>query len=258
MTNGRPKKRGRPRKIKPIPVGDYAPKRVVPVKKKWYQKVWGWIKPKEEVRVIKTEADQFLFETEIFFRRVLRLCFVYFSMGTTLAILFVLALGEPTFISPVNSERGMERGYRVIPLSHPEVAHAEEIKPVVKEQPQTPKTDIERLVLETFGVNQYDTAMCIIKHESGGQTDAIGDQHLMIYDPVHNEYVGDSIGIMQIRTGGKDKKTGKIWNRARANGMTADEFRQYLKDPINNVFMGDKISGKGEDWTPWSTYKKCK
>lgn len=125
-----------------------------------------------------------------------------------------------------------------------------------QEKLQTTKTDIERLVLETFGADNYDTAMCIVKHESGGRTDAVGDKHLMVYDPVHKEYVGDSIGIMQIRTGGYEKKTGKIWNRARSNGMTADEFREYLKDPKNNVAMGDKISGGGKNWGAWTTFRK--
>lgn len=230
MTNGRPKKRGRPRKIKPVPVGDFAPTRVRPDSPDFFEKMMEFVRWLAIRVVIAT------------------------IIGLVAFFAIIASVEEPAIISPLGSEPGMPRGYRLIPISHPEVAHAEEIK----EQPQTPKTDIERLVLETFGVNQYDTAMCIIKHESGGQTDAIGDQHLMVYDPVHNEYVGDSIGIMQIRTGGKDKKTGKIWNRARANGMTADEFREYLKDPVNNVFMGGKISGKGEDWTPWTTYKKCK
>lgn len=247
MTNGRPKKRGRPRKIKPIPVGDYAPKRVVPIRKKWYQKVWGWIKPKEEVRVIKTEADQFLFETEIFFRRVLRLCFVYFSMGITLAILFVLALGEPTFISPVSSERGMERGYRVIPLSHPEVAYAEEIK----EQPQTPNTDIERLVLETFGVNQYDTAMCIIKHESGANPtrENLGKARV--------GYRGEcSIGLFQINLASNGCAGKKVhWNKAQGN--TLSEKIAWLKVPENNVKIAKQLFD-ASGWNPWTTFKKCK
>lgn len=234
MTNGRPKKRGRPRKVKPVAVGDFAPKRVRP-----------------------DSPD--LFERMMEFVRWLVIRVVIATVIGLVAFFAIIAsVEEPEIISPLGSEPGMPRGYRLIPISHPEVAHAEEIKKEVNEQPQTPKTDIERLVLETFGANQYDTVMCIIKHESGARTDAIGDQHLMVYDPVYNEYVGDSIGVMQIRTGGQDKKTGKIWNRARANGMTADEFRAYLKDPVNNVFMGDKISGNGKNWGPWSTYKKCK
>lgn len=164
MTNGRPKKRGRPRKIV-----DYAPKRVIPVKKKWYQKVWGWIKPKEEVRVIKNEADQFLYDTEIFYKRVLRMCLQYFSMGAILAVLFVFALGEPTFISPVNSERGMERGYRIVPISHPEVAYA-------KEEVEKPKVDapvdVAEIVRKYFG-DIADEALTCFKSESGLRPTAI-------------------------------------------------------------------------------------
>jgi len=49
---------------------------------------------------------------------------------------------------------------------------------------------------------------------------------------------------MQVRTGGNG------WNRAKANGMTADEFRAKLKDPEYNIKYAKSIFDKS-GWSAW-------
>lgn len=86
--------------------------------------------------------------------------------------------------------------------------------------------DIEDYIREVFeedGERAVKIAMC----ESRFNPETIGDTHIMSYNS--GESVGDSIGIFQVRTGGKG------WNRARANGMSVDEFRNKLKDYKYNI-----------------------
>lgn len=107
----------------------------------------------------------------------------------------------------------------------------------------------EEIVREVFG-EKADEALKIMKCESGGRENNVGDTHIMVYDPKHDEMVGDSIGLFQVRTGGKEIN-GHIWNRARANGMTADEFRTYLKNPENNIRYAKDIYDNAGSWKPW-------
>jgi len=95
-----------------------------------------------------------------------------------------------------------------------------------------------------------DKAVAISKCESGMRDEAHGDKSLMVYDSIHDEMVGDSLGMFQIRTGGKEKN-GSIWNRARANGMSADEFRTALKESNFNMEQAYRLSNGGKDWSGW-------
>ena len=98
-----------------------------------------------------------------------------------------------------------------------------------------------------------DEAVAIGTCESNLNSQAHGDKGLMVFDPKYNEWVGDSKGMFQIRTGGMEKN-GKIWNRARANGMTADEFRKALENDDFNMEQAYMISKGGESWGAW---KNC-
>ena len=102
----------------------------------------------------------------------------------------------------------------------------------------------EDLVREVFQ-EKAEEALKIMQCESRGNSETVGDKHIMVYDPTHDEMVGDSIGLFQVRTGGNG------WNRARANGMTADEFRSYLKNPENNIRYAKEIYDNAGSWKPW-------
>ena len=75
----------------------------------------------------------------------------------------------------------------------------------------------------------------------------------MSIDPKYNEWVGDSIGVFQIRTGGTERD-GRVWNRARANGMSTDEFRIKLKDYKYNIDYAKSIFDR-QGWSPWTCKK---
>lgn len=103
--------------------------------------------------------------------------------------------------------------------------------------------DYSQIVKEVFGDDSED-ALKIMQCESRGNPETIGDKHLMSINQQTGELVGDSIGLFQIRTG----STG--WNRAKANGMTADEFRTYLKNPENNIRYAKTIFDQ-KGWSAW-------
>ncbi len=107
----------------------------------------------------------------------------------------------------------------------------------------------EDLVKQIFKENA-DDALKIMKCESGGNPENHGDKHIMVYDQKNDEMVGDSIGLFQVRTGGQEIN-GHIWNRARANGMTSDEFRAFLKVPENNIRYAKDIYDNAGSWKPW-------
>lgn len=96
-----------------------------------------------------------------------------------------------------------------------------------------------------------DVAVFYATCESGQNPNAHGDKTLMVFDPKHNEMVGDSHGLYQIRTGGKERSNGKIWNRARANGMSVNEFINWLRVPENNIEYAFKMSKGGKNWNAW-------
>lgn len=110
---------------------------------------------------------------------------------------------------------------------------------------QEPKT-IEDIVREVFKDDSED-ALKIMFCESRNNPETVGDTHIMSYDAKWGEMVGDSIGLFQVRTGGEG------WNRARANGMTAAEFRTYLTNPENNIRYAKTIF----DQRGWSGWYNC-
>jgi hypothetical protein len=102
----------------------------------------------------------------------------------------------------------------------------------------TPKPTIEEYILEVFG-DDGELMLEIAKCESGLVADRIGDTHLM--GNFNGEMIGDSIGIFQIRTGDAGVYDLKPWNRAKANGMSVEEFRTAMKDPYKNVDYAKQI-----------------
>ena len=108
----------------------------------------------------------------------------------------------------------------------------------------TQKQMILNYIVEVFG-DDADDAIKIADCESGLNPNQIGDQHLMSFDEKWQEMKGDSIGIFQIRTGGED------FNRARANGMSTDEFRDKLKDFKYNIDYAKTIYDRAGNWSPW-------
>lgn len=107
--------------------------------------------------------------------------------------------------------------------------------------------EIEAYICEVFG-DEYENAYKIAHCESKLRAGVVGDTHIMMLDEKWGEMVGDSIGVFQIRTGGKG------WNRARANGMSADEFRVKLKDYKYNVDYAKTIFDR-QEWYPWTCKK---
>ena len=103
------------------------------------------------------------------------------------------------------------------------------------------KQQIMAYIVQVFGEDAPD-AIQIAKCESGLNPETIGDTNLMSHN--NGELVGDSIGIFQVRTGGEG------WNRAKANGMSAEEFRVYLKDYKKNIDYAKTIFDQ-EGWSPW-------
>jgi len=92
------------------------------------------------------------------------------------------------------------------------------------------------IIKEVFG-EQAEAATKIAKCESQLEPTRIGDEHLISKDG--EEIIGRSIGIFQIRTGGNDG--GKVWNRAKANGMTVAEFEKKMMNPEENIKYAKKI-----------------
>lgn len=131
---------------------------------------------------------------------------------------------------------------------------AMELPVVVKEAEKlVAHSDIEAYIIEKFG-DKASEALKIAACESRFNPNTVGDQHIMVMDEKHGEMVGDSIGILQVRTGGKEKN-GKVWNRARANGMSADEFRTKLKDAKFNIRYAKDIYDNAGGWSPWYNCK---
>lgn len=110
---------------------------------------------------------------------------------------------------------------------------------------EEPLSDVEKIITEVFGEDAPE-AIIVAKCESGHNPSAVGDTNLMVYN--QGELVGDSIGVFQIRTGGKD------FNRAKANNMTADEFRAWMKNPVENVKYAKTIFDR-QGWGPWTCKK---
>ena len=133
-------------------------------------------------------------------------------------------------------------------LSKMEVEAADYKSPVVVVQEQdtelTEQQKIQQYIIEVFGKDAMQ-ALKIAECESRFNPHIIGDTHLMSNNAQTGEWIGDSIGIFQIRTGGSD------WNRAKANGMSVEEFRAKLKDYKYNIDYAKTIFDRAGDWSPW-------
>lgn len=127
------------------------------------------------------------------------------------------------------------------------VRAVEKIEPETVEVAETvvlsEKEQIIQYITEVFGKDAPD-AIKIMQCESRGNPETVGDTHIMSYDHKWGEMVGDSIGLFQIRVGGEG------WNRARANSMSADEFRKWLRVPNNNIKYAKTIFDK-RGWSAW-------
>lgn len=119
-------------------------------------------------------------------------------------------------------------------------------KPIVEPTP-TPKPEftIEGYIREVFG-EHAEEALIIADCESKMNPEAHGDTALLVVNG--KDIVGDSIGLFQIRTGGKD------FNRARANGMSPDEFREWMWDAKSNIEYAKEIFDR-QGWSPWTCKK---
>lgn len=117
----------------------------------------------------------------------------------------------------------------------------EEVKEVVilSEQDQ-----IKLYIKQVFG-EKGEEALKIATCESQLDPSRVGDKHLMSINNQTGELIGDSVGIFQVRTGDT------TWNRAKANGMTADEFRAKLKDFKYNIDYAKTIYDRAGDWHDW-------
>lgn len=111
----------------------------------------------------------------------------------------------------------------------------------------TTPSQYDHLIDEIFG-DKAGEAKQIMKCESGGRADNVGDTHLFVTRS-NGDRVGDSIGLFQIRTGGKE------FNRARANGMTPDEFRAEMKNPEKNIKYAKSMYDR-QGWAPWWNCKQ--
>jgi len=138
------------------------------------------------------------------------------------------------------------------PTSEPTTIPITEVIEITEPEPtsevETGFEHITEYIYQVFG-DDGEMAVKIAKCESRLNPETVGDKHIMVLDPKHDEMVGDSIGIFQVRSGGKEKN-GHIWNRARANGMTADEFRATMRDYRKNIDYAKQIFDRN-GWNAW-------
>ena len=98
---------------------------------------------------------------------------------------------------------------------------------------------IEERIRQVFKENG-DEAVAVATCESQLNPENIGDLNLTFY---HNgELLGDSIGLFQIRTGGRG------WRRG------GDEFRELMKNPDENIKYAKELYDKS-GWYPWYNCK---
>ncbi|MBP9698121.1 MAG: hypothetical protein KBD65_02945 [Candidatus Moranbacteria bacterium] len=109
------------------------------------------------------------------------------------------------------------------------------------------------LTIKKYFGEKAEAAEKIAKCESQLVPTRIGDQHLTSKDG--DEIIGRSIGIFQIRTGGVEKN-GKVWNRAKANGMTVAEFEKKMMNPEENIRYAKEIYDRSGSWSPWTNCMK--
>lgn len=149
-------------------------------------------------------------------------------------------------------------GLSVDGYEYTQAAHASASEEVVAEVGQVPQVEtkeaprakyegLEAAIAEVF-VEDPETAIKIARCESTMNPEAIGDQHLTIEH--EGETLGRSIGLLMVRTGGKERN-GRVWNRAAEYKMTATEFEEWLKVPENNLKAAHKLYKRAGDFTPW-------
>jgi flavodoxin len=119
-------------------------------------------------------------------------------------------------------------------------AHSEDVL-LEEELVKSALPDIEEKIKQYFPEN-HKQMTALFKCESGLEANKDGDLSLTFE---HNgEVLGSSHGISQIRTGGRDN--GVVWNRAKANGMTANEFIENLYDVDYNLkYARDIFNSRG-------------
>lgn len=110
-----------------------------------------------------------------------------------------------------------------------------EVVPQVELEVNLPTPKVEDLIRKYFPDNSEEMIK-LFTCESGLEPDKVGDLALTFEH--EGEILGSSHGLAQIRTGGKD---GKVWNRAKANGMTVKEFQNKLHEPEYNLEYAKKI-----------------
>lgn len=110
---------------------------------------------------------------------------------------------------------------------------------------------LERKILDAFPEDGMN-ALLVAKCESQLSTDRIGDTNRVFASD--GELIGDSVGLFQIRTGGKEN--GKVWNRAKSLGMSSAEYREKLKVVDYNISEARKIYDQsGKNWSRWTCGK---
>ena len=113
------------------------------------------------------------------------------------------------------------------------------------------KKEIEKLFED-----HSDTAIMVFYGESNLNSKLIGDHHLSFWS--NGERLGRSVGIAQIRTGGKGIYG--IWNRARDYGLTVATFEKALQNPYFNLKVAKDVfekakKVKGNGFLAWTAYK---
>jgi hypothetical protein len=117
---------------------------------------------------------------------------------------------------------------------------------VVEERDEKELSQEQKIIMyivEVFGEDSVQ-AIKIAECESRFNPHTIGDTHLMSNNAQTGEWIGDSIGIFQVRTGGSD------WNRANANGLSVEEFRARLHDYKYNIDYAKTIFDRN-GWEAW-------
>ena len=121
---------------------------------------------------------------------------------------------------------------------------------------QVPEQEIEtykQYVREVFG-DEADLAIQVMLEESKGIAEASGDTDADKVFDYKGDKIGDSVGLFQIRTGGKNWP-GK--SRAEVAGIPVSEFRNNMLDPYQNIRFAKYLRDK-EGWEKWSTYNTAK
>lgn len=121
-------------------------------------------------------------------------------------------------------------------------------RPIVVKK--TYPTSSEAIIRSVFPAHLEEKALEVAFCESSLNGKAHGDKNLTSIDPNNGDVIGDSIGLFQIRTGGVNPN-GTVWNRARANGMSTDQFRSWMFDKRENTKYALTIYNR-YGWGMWT------